>query len=89
MKTPEPPRPDRVTVLASGGNLVFLFDAAEEALIDQVEAVLDVAYPAAETVRKTIPSDRWPVIRDALIAEGVEVVDRTSERKAPDEQPAG
>lgn len=66
----EPPRPEWVTVLASGGDTVYLFDARHK-------AVLDMAYPAAETVRQTIRSARWPEIRDALIEEGMEIVDRT------------
>lgn len=72
----EPPRPEWVTVLASGGDTVYLFDARHKAVIGSMEAVLDMAYPAAETVQQTIRSARWPEIRDALIEEGMEIVDR-------------
>lgn len=74
---PEPPRPEWVTVLASGGDEVYLFDARDKVVIDGMEAVLDVAYPAADTVRQTIAFGRWPAVRDALLAEGVEIVDRS------------
>jgi hypothetical protein len=67
-----------VTVLASGGDTVYLFDARDKYLIDQMEMVLDVAYPAVETVRQIVPVGRVAAVRAACIEEGMEIVDRTT-----------
>lgn len=71
------PAPEWVTLLASGGASVYLFDARDTAAADHLQAVLEVAYPAAGAIRQTIAADRWPEVREALAAEGVEIVDRT------------
>jgi len=62
-------------VLLAGGNTVYLY-APGDAGIDDMAAVLYVAYPAGVVTTRTVPLDVWELARPKLIAEGVEIVDR-------------
>jgi len=70
----------RVTLLA-GGNTVYVYpdiNTDREGLTTRIAVqrmLLDVAYPADDTLVRTMTAEAWPAARDALIAEGVEIVD--------------
>lgn len=40
-----------------------------------MHAVLDVAYPGSEVIRRTLPARRWEEVGAELAAQGIEVVD--------------
>lgn len=68
----EPPS-ERVTLLA-GGDTIFVYDVGNPG-IDDMEAVLDVAYPGTEVERRTILLSSWEAIRDELVSHGADIVD--------------
>ncbi len=70
--------PERVVLLV-GGDAVYLY-AVGDANIDVMEAVLDVAYPAGEVIRRTLPVSTWEGIRPKVVADGVAIIDVRSVR---------
>jgi hypothetical protein len=67
-----------LTVLAGGGALYVFRDITDPAvarLVAEQRAVIDVAYPAGDTVVQRIPEHRWPDVQQRFTDEGFDVVD--------------
>jgi hypothetical protein len=73
----------KLTLLAGGGSVYVYPDLDGEGVAERVwtqRMVLDVAYPADETMLAALDESRWPEMRAGLLADGIAIVDtRTSE----------
>lgn len=79
----------RLTVLAGGGAVYVFQDIADPAIAHLVAAqrdLIEVAYPAGDTVVQRIPEGGWAGVAQRFTSEGFDIVDCRELGQPPEEE---